>query len=615
MVETRLEYGEDIPFQRLPSPLSSSPLGRQSCPPARSTPNLPSKCHWNTTTTPRRTRFTDAIPPEHVLRTPDASSSLHLSSPHASTDAISSFHGRNVTPEREPLSPMSVLPTGCSKVLRLGRSSRACTHVLSRFDKAVSRVHAVVFSMAERMVIECQGWNGMVVYDGTGKHVYRMKKNDRIVLTRPQNNACPLIDVFGHRVLLGWPPAERESVSVQTVPEPSSPLAEAIAAEDDPSNPFFDSPDATRIACPAPTSLPPMSVSISPRSRHQSPLFEPMLPSSPPSPEPSRFRRRMSSLVLRIDTENPSAPLLQGSANFPDETRAPSATPNPLSFSVEALLALSMAANATGEGDEDSNSSMRTPGTAIFPPTSLPPAVDFFETDVTKKPEAPIFVRHDSIDKAARPTIHPNDLVNSDDAAIEQHTRPQQTAQLNAQLSTIPMPMESPKQQKPDIGRTLTQLEDELLLPKKRSSGETSAADSDDSSHEVKENALPTDLFLDILLDELALSSTATTPLPELAHLFPPSFKLEQIQDQLRSLAQKHPFLVEVKRYGRDASNRPLWGEWLYDPELDEDEERRNRYIPLMRPVRSARRSHKQYYWKRPRTPSRSSTASKRRRS
>ncbi|KAH0424666.1 hypothetical protein KCU90_g8247, partial [Aureobasidium melanogenum] len=57
----------------------------------------------------------------------------------------------------------------------------------------------------------------------------------------------------------------------------------------------------------------------------------------------------------------------------------------------------------------------------------------------------------------------------------------------------------------------------------------------------------------------------------------------------------------EIARSGKDAAGKALEDEFYYVPEMDTDEHRRAAVMIAKPPLRSTRKQHKQYYWKKPR--------------
>lgn len=70
---------------------------------------------------------------------------------------------------------------------------------------------------------------------------------------------------------------------------------------------------------------------------------------------------------------------------------------------------------------------------------------------------------------------------------------------------------------------------------------------------------------------------------------------------EMKALMSKIPCIGHINREGKDAAGQPLEDEFYYLPDLDEDEPRKNAVSVGRPPMRSVRKQHKQYFWKKPR--------------
>ncbi|KAF2488948.1 hypothetical protein BU16DRAFT_472748 [Lophium mytilinum] len=72
---------------------------------------------------------------------------------------------------------------------------------------------------------------------------------------------------------------------------------------------------------------------------------------------------------------------------------------------------------------------------------------------------------------------------------------------------------------------------------------------------------------------------------------------------ELKKILDNTPCVGEINREGKDAAGKPLENEFYYVPEMDADQMRRDAVVGGIggSGLRSVRKSHKQYYWKRPR--------------
>ncbi|KAH7084217.1 hypothetical protein FB567DRAFT_77776 [Paraphoma chrysanthemicola] len=85
--------------------------------------------------------------------------------------------------------------------------------------------------------------------------------------------------------------------------------------------------------------------------------------------------------------------------------------------------------------------------------------------------------------------------------------------------------------------------------------------------------------------------SEATTPVPQLS------------RQDLKRILDDTPCVGEIPRAGKDAAGQPLENEFYYVPEMDTNQMRRETITAGTRStgLRSVRKTHKQYYWKKPR--------------
>lgn len=105
-----------------------------------------------------------------------------------------------------------------------------------------------------------------------------------------------------------------------------------------------------------------------------------------------------------------------------------------------------------------------------------------------------------------------------------------------------------------------------------------------------------------IIINNLAYSNLQQTPLSQLREINNQTKALTKIE--IKSIIHEASCIGEIKRQGKDAAGKLLEEEYYYDLENDHDEERRNLIITLRggrnSGLRACRRTHKQYYWKKP---------------
>ncbi|KAK1749504.1 hypothetical protein QBC47DRAFT_395738 [Echria macrotheca] len=107
------------------------------------------------------------------------------------------------------------------------------------------------------------------------------------------------------------------------------------------------------------------------------------------------------------------------------------------------------------------------------------------------------------------------------------------------------------------------------------------------------------------VINQLAYSRLSSTPLSTIMSKLPTEEKKDLSKDQLRSIIESTPCIGIIRRQGKDAAGKPLESEYYYIPEMDEDEARRLAVTDGLRKpsLRACRKVHKQYFWKRPKTP------------
>ncbi|WYZ46019.1 hypothetical protein EsH8_IX_000244 [Colletotrichum jinshuiense] len=105
--------------------------------------------------------------------------------------------------------------------------------------------------------------------------------------------------------------------------------------------------------------------------------------------------------------------------------------------------------------------------------------------------------------------------------------------------------------------------------------------------------------------NQLAFSRLSSNPLSTIMNNLPSELRKGLAKEQLRSLIEATACIGVIHRQGKDAAGKPLESEYYYVPEADDDDQRRLAVTDGLRKpsLRACRKQHKQYYWKRPRTP------------
>ncbi len=136
--------------------------------------------------------------------------------------------------------------------------------------------------------------------------------------------------------------------------------------------------------------------------------------------------------------------------------------------------------------------------------------------------------------------------------------------------------------------------------PPKSKSTEPETEIPDLSIEELEETLPDYHNFIGILTNHLAYSRLASTPLTTLLDC---SLQLSKLpKKHLRTILENVECIGIIERSGKDAAGKPLESEYYYLPENDSDEDRKL-LASQMRGrggLRSCRKVHKQYFWKKP---------------
>lgn len=118
-------------------------------------------------------------------------------------------------------------------------------------------------------------------------------------------------------------------------------------------------------------------------------------------------------------------------------------------------------------------------------------------------------------------------------------------------------------------------------------------------------NEAETSAVTNHVINQLAFSRLSSTPLSTIMSKIPSETKKDLTKDQLRAIIESTACLGIIRRQGKDAAGKPLESEYYYVPEMDTDDQRRLAVTDGLRKpsLRACRKQHKQYFWKRPKTP------------
>ncbi|KAH8804718.1 hypothetical protein F5884DRAFT_796976 [Xylogone sp. PMI_703] len=126
-------------------------------------------------------------------------------------------------------------------------------------------------------------------------------------------------------------------------------------------------------------------------------------------------------------------------------------------------------------------------------------------------------------------------------------------------------------------------------------------------------NAAPPSPIVNHVINQLAFSRLSSTPISMIMSHLPAELRNPHStgvenrgfqKDDLRKLLNATKCIGEIHREGKDAAGKALESEYYYIADEDEDEQRKAVVDGLRKPsLRNCRKQHKQYYWKRPKTP------------
>ncbi|CAK7225986.1 target of SBF [Sporothrix curviconia] len=106
------------------------------------------------------------------------------------------------------------------------------------------------------------------------------------------------------------------------------------------------------------------------------------------------------------------------------------------------------------------------------------------------------------------------------------------------------------------------------------------------------------------LINQLAFSRLSSSPLSTIMNNLPAEERRDLTPEGLRLIIEGTACVGVIKRQGKDAAGKALESEYYYVSDMDDDVSRRSVVDGLRKPsLRNCRKQHKQYYWKRPRTP------------
>ncbi|KAL8377419.1 hypothetical protein RB595_008208 [Gaeumannomyces hyphopodioides] len=503
---------------------------------------------------------------------PTSSTGIMSSSPPRGGPRPALQRTASVTSERAPLASVPTIELNENgEALLMGRSSNSSHYQLSS-NRQISRIHVKARYIPamdplepNKVEIVCEGWNGLKVH--CQGQTWDLGKGD--MFESETESAQIMIDVQDARVLIQWPKRDRH---------------ECLGNLSDSS--WDESP--TR---------PPRG-----RDLQSSPLRRNRRIRSPESPSPSN----LPSIATNLGSL-PSGPVSGGldgeqiqiyeDASGDDEPELPKqqliADAN-ASFMTEATQSFSSDLSDPVSDDEQEQHD---------PDEENDPIVHSFGPFGANLSNRMASIMASS-PKTRTPTLAPSHIRRS--ATSSTKTSADKIVSATGALSAAVASTETLA-----LSRTVSTSNSRSAS---RSGGESRKRLEETPAPATLETAPEPDLkefdvqaITNHVANQLAYSRLSSTPLSAILTQLP---ALERRDGKLtkaclRSIIEAVPCIGTIPRQGKDAAGKPLESEYYYVPEKDDDELRRLAVTDGMRKpsLRNCRKQHKQYYWKRPKTP------------
>ncbi|KAL2890396.1 Protein PLM2 [Ceratocystis lukuohia] len=481
-----------------------------------------------------------------------------IQQPRASVAASTPTSDSASAPDRAPLGdvPSVELPEN-GDVVRMGRSSISSHFQLSA-NRLISRVHIEARYITastplepNRVEILCKGWNDVNVHCPGRK--YTLHRGDSF--TSEEESTQILLDVQDARVIVLWPKRESASTLSEWESSPSPPAhrqqADSLVASDMPelaSSPFRA---VARLRSP---------VSPSPTTAHvSSSKLQALLPESRCSPSPE---------------DGTSVQIYEDDPDLPSHSR-------------------SLASSLRGMVDPD---------------TTMATIVDSFSSDLSD-PEEDDFATHSfdhfeaNISSSCSPDISV-DSPRSDEAKLGpvlDKPSPESGSSVLAPC-TLYAPVQTPVVNTTHTLPSILSLED---LSTATYPSEPHQSPTLSPSPAPEEPVPRAEEIAHHAINQLAFSRLSSTPLSTLLSNLPADIRSDSLtREAFQRVLNSLPSVGIIPRHGKDAAGKPLESEYYYMPENDDDVERKAIVGGMRKPsLRACRKQHKQYYWKRPKTP------------
>ncbi|KAG6016667.1 hypothetical protein E4U41_004395 [Claviceps citrina] len=476
--------------------------------------------------------------------------------------------------ERAPLSalPAVELPEN-GHVVAMGRSSNS-SHVQLSANRLVSRVHVKARYIpapspleTNKIEVVCNGWNGLKLH--CQGRTWELLKGDSF--TSETDGTDLIVDVLDARVMIQWPkrgaPAPAESLAnlSDSSWDDSPPRAQARGASLLQSSPLRRT---TRITSPeSPTPVGTGNLASSQR-------LQALIPAVVPAGREDG---------IQIYEDEPDLP----------EPRRDSAVDVGVSMVTNATASFSSEVSDGEDENEPDPDEENDPIVHSFGPFGANIA-GRLASITTKSPKLPL-------PRPQRRRPH-NASSNETLSAADPPPVPSSPPAKKSVVGHVPS--------SPPTASTLTPTHVGEEEEEEEEQQQQQQQQEQEQEEQQEEAGTPTPSIevapavINHVINQLAFSRLASTPLSTIMQNLPNEHKTGLTKDILRATMEAAPCIGTIPRQGKDAAGKALESEYYYQPEQDEDVQRRSVVDAMRKPsLRNCRKQHKQYFWKRPKTP------------
>ena len=444
--------------------------------------------------------------------------------------------------ERAPLSDVrAVVLNENGETLLMGRSSNSSHYQLSS-NRLVSRVHvharyipATEALEPNKVEITCTGWNGLKLH--CQGQTWELAKGDSF--TSETEGAEIMIDVHDTRVLVQWPPREKDRDS-------SAPLSDSS---------WDETPR-------------PMRRGRRPGSDSDegSPIRRPRHIRSPESPTPahgSTSKADLDDLLSNNDDDGAAVEIYEDEEEEDeeeDEQELPKLTD-------------------TGRGDASFISSVDNKSFSISSDLSDPRSDEDYADQDPDEENDPIIHSFGPCGENLSSRLESFTTATSPARARTPDRDYSDNSEEEGAGSVTPKPLKS------SSGNVAAATRQASPTPAPRSPSPPLSHLSEELKATISNH----------VINQLAFSRLSSTPLSTIMNNLPADDRRQVTKDELRTLIEATACIGIIERQGKDAAGKPLESEYYYVPEFDTDEHRRLAVTDGLRKpsLRACRKQHK----------------------